>query len=121
MRTILAAILSLPLAALLADPALATQFCVDIPAAQVPRVRAALCDLAQWKAILPNGQPNGETCLQAAQRFTKDWMRSVTVEYEGDQAAASARATVRADAESNVPSEATPTPDGDVWTPTPAP
>ena len=98
----------------------AVDFCVDIPTTQVTRVKTAVCDHIGWSATLPSGQANAETCVEAAQRWTRDQIRSVVLRVEAEAAEKSARATVDAEILATViPIIPTPTPAGGAWTPVP--
>ena len=109
-------------AILLALPAHAVDFCVDIPATQVDRVKTAVCDHIGWSATLPSGQANAETCVDAAKRWTRDQIRAVVLRVEAEAAEKSARDTVDSQILSTViPIVPTPTPAGGAWTPVPTP
>jgi len=103
-------------------PSYAVDFCVDIPATQVDRVKTAVCDHIGWSATLPTGQANAELCVDAAKRWVRDQMRSAVLAQEAGAAEKAARDTVDADLRSVVvPIIATPTPAGGEWTPIPFP
>ena len=106
---------------LVAAQVLGAQFCIDIPASHATDAATALCLREGWSATLPNGQPNSETCNEAAKRAIKRWVRDMTADYRGRLAAAEAERTAVAAVDAGMVYDPTPTPLGGVWTPTPTP